>query len=166
MTRNPIIKIISSLIAALTLSLSFSSVAAAQGGEGYIVAGAGGNPGAGSRPVYEVVGGGEALIGDRFSVGGGAGALATNGYGIFDIFGLARVRLGPVQSSRFVPFVGGGLVYLTDFDEAAYAAQVSGGFDYRFTSRRGLRFEVADLIGADGDFHILTFRVGFVWRSR
>ena len=154
-------------IAGLMLSAGLSN--AQTTGQGHFAGGAGTySNGFSSGQVLQVGGGGEALIQNRFGIGGELG-LAGGGGDAWATLSLNASLHFPKQGAAngMVPFVSGGYTRMAFFTESggSNALNVGGGLSYWFRDRKGLLVEFRDVVyHALGTDHYWAARVGIAFR--
>jgi hypothetical protein len=159
-------------ILAVTMLIFFSGVASAQTGDrrgwGYGFGGVGAGADSGAIPMFNFGGGGEALLGKGFAMGGEIGYMApmqdgARGLGLFAANSSYHFG-GRDKSRELVPFVTGG--YALGFREgvAANGGNFGGGFQYWASDRVGLRVEFRDFIFSSDRAHTFSVRFGISFR--
>jgi hypothetical protein len=161
------------LILAVPMVVLFSAVAQAQTGDpvrgwGYGFGGVGAAADEGAIPLVHFGGGGEALLGKGFALGGELGYMApmqdgANGAGLFAAntsyhFG------GRDRFRKLVPFVTGGYALVFRSGIAANGGNFGGGFQYWASERVGLRVEFRDFIFSSDSPHTISIRFGVSFR--
>jgi len=151
------------------LMLSASGSNAQNAGEGYFVVGAGGYSNAlSSGRVLQLGGGGEALIQNRFGIGGELG-LARGGGDAWATFSVNASVHFPRSGARNgpVPFISAGYTRMAFFTEpgGTNAFNIRGGLTYWFNDRNGLSVEFCDVVyHALGTSQYWGARVGIAFR--
>jgi hypothetical protein len=157
------------LIGLAGLMLSAGASNAQTTGQGTFIAGAGVVSNSfSSAPVLQVGGGGEALIQNRFGIGGELG-LAGGGGDAGATISLNGSLHFPTQGTRngVVPFVSGGYTRLAPFTEprGINALNVGGGVTYWISDRKGLVVEFRDVVyQALGTTQYWAARIGIAFR--
>jgi hypothetical protein len=160
------------VILVVMMVVLISAAANAQTGDrrgwGYGFGGVGAAADGGATPLLNFGGGGEALLGKGFAMGGEIGYMApmedgSRGLGLLSAntsyhFG------GRNKSKELVPFVTGG--YALGFREgvAANGGNFGGGFQYWASDRVGLRVEFRDFIFSSDRPHTFSVRFGVSFR--
>jgi hypothetical protein len=151
------------------LMLSAGASSAQTTGQGTFIGGAGAySNGFSSGPVLQVGGGGEALIQNRFGIGGELG-LAAGGGDAWATVSLNGSVHFPKQGTKngVVPFVSGGYTRMAFFTESggSNGLNVGGGVTCWFSDRKGLVVEFRDVVyPALGTNQYWAARIGMAFR--
>jgi hypothetical protein len=134
-------------------------------GQGWLLSGVGTPVRQGAQPVFQLGFGGEGRLPYGLGAGAELGDLSQarnlgNGVGLFTAGAFYHFP----TAQKVVPFVSAG--YATAFRNGqAPGLYFSGGADYWFRDRLGVRFEVRDHVIVDySRLHILGFRLGLSFR--
>jgi hypothetical protein len=158
------------LIGLAGLMLSAGASYAQTTGQGTFVGGAGAySNGFSSGPVLQIGGGGQALIRNRFGIGGELG-LAGGGGDAWATVSLTGSLHFPKQGATngVVPFVSGGYTRMAFFTESggSNALNIGGGVTYWVSDRKGLLVEFRDVVyQALGIDQYWAARIGITFRS-
>jgi hypothetical protein len=157
------------LIGLVGLTLSAGASNAQTSGQGTFVAGAGAySNGFSSGRVLQIGGGGEALIQNRFGIGGELGLAGGGGdaWATVSLNGSLHFPK-PGSTNGAVPFVSGGYTRMGFFTEygGSNALNVGGGVTYWFSGRKGLVTEFREVVyQALGTDQHWTVRIGIAFR--
>jgi hypothetical protein len=157
------------LIGLAGLMLSAGASDAQTTGQGTFVGGAGAySNGFSSGPVLQIGGGGEALIQNRFGIGGELG-LAGGGGDAWATVSVNGSLHFPKQGTTngVVPFVSGGYTRMAFFTESggSNALNIGGGVTYWFSNHKGLVVEFRDVVyHALGTDQYWAARIGIAFR--
>jgi len=154
------------LIGLAGLMLSAAASNAQTPRQGTFVVGAFNANGFSSRPVLQVGAGDEALIQNRFGIGGELG-LAHGGGDTWATFFLNGSLHFPKEGTKngVVPFVSGGYTAFLTGSGGIAALNVGGGVTYWFKDRKGLLVEFRDVLAQPlGTKHYWAARIGIAFR--
>ncbi len=154
-------------LAGLTLSAAASN--AQTTGQGTFVVGAGAySNGFSSGRVLQIGGGGEALVQNRFGIGGELGLAGGGGdaWAAVSLNGSVHFPR-PGATKGVVPFVSGGYTRMGFFTEygGSNALNVGGGITYWFSGRKGLVCDLREVVyQALGTNQHWAARIGIAFR--
>jgi hypothetical protein len=148
----------------LTQGLAFGQASSERKGWGYVFGGGGGRDGVSSNTIINVGGGGEAIVGKGFGLGGELGYLAptrsaSNGFGL----GSVNLSYHFNNSQKLAPFVTGGGSFAFR-GGAIGGGNIGGGVHYWMRDNVGLRLEVRDFIFSSDSPNTVVLRVGLSFR--